>query len=413
MATEEEQDSNSSPMTGVTTTLRVKKYPSDAKGPYTVFIRKKDEPMDQLVIQKYVFSHYKTCNKAFSVNEFKLKFEFTNLKDANDVVEDENLDKYKVYVPADSVEVRGIINLPVSCTENAVLVGVGKFCNPNLPTVPILEVYRLTKGENKEPISRIKVTFSGSCLPDYVLLDGHFLIKVQPFFQKTFFCEKCLEYGHSIAYCTRYRQKCRNCAGNHVQTECTSATLVCKHCKGEHLTGSKICPTAKKVQQRSDKTYQIKIQNRYSELNSLFEEERENEQETAGPSQTVTQVLSQTLQRSRKRPSVQPSSKSQPPSKKDNRSYANVVSQSTTLQNPTKTGATSNQNSNPTSEPRKTNFENCSFLFKFVENLINKLDISPAFKEIILQFLSPILENLWSQFSSTVLGNLTTLTQNV
>ena len=384
---------------------RIKKYPKNSKGPFIVFIRKKDVHLDPLSLQKHVFQNFKSCTKAYSINEFKLRFEFSNIDDANAAVNDEFLNKHKVYVPADSVEIRGIISLPVGCDENALLKGVGKFSNPNITTVPILEVYRFTKKGTKDPIGRVKITFEGSCLPEHILLDDHFLIKVQPYLPRPFFCEKCLDYGHSLSYCTKFKQKCRKCGEDHSQSECQSSTTVCRHCKGPHLTGSDLCPTSKRVQQRSDRFQFTRIRNRYSEL--MTETEHDNTADTdlnQTPSES-TPMETQTSSTNRKRPLSSPSS--QPPPKRDNRSFASVVAQSQVPKSQQNTASRpSTSKMPPTQVPHlnRSKLEIPTAIYKFIENMVNNIEMPAILKDLILQFLPSLLENVWSQLFNTVAG---------
>ena len=192
------------------TATRLRKYPPNSKGPYFIYVRKKDVNIDPLKVQKYVFKTYKSCVKAFCVNEFKLKFEFIDVLEVNDMVLNLNLMDYKVYVPADQVEVRGVVNLAVS-TDIRTLIqnSFGGFTNPNIEKVKILEMYRFINTEKKEPMNRVKVTFEGTVLPDHIIVDSHLIIRIHPFHPKPIFCGKCLAYNHSASYCTKYRQKCR------------------------------------------------------------------------------------------------------------------------------------------------------------------------------------------------------------
>ena len=190
-------------------TTRVKQYHSNAKGPYTVFVRKKDVPIDPLKIQKFVYKNYKSCSKAFCVNEQKLKFEFTDVNEANEIVYDLNLMDYKVNVPADSVEVRGVINIIATVDiKNFCNSANGGFQNPNIPKVKILDAFRFTAPGTSNPINKVKITFEGTVLPDHIILDQHLIIRVRPYYPKPLFCEKCLAYNHTKLYCSKFQQKC-------------------------------------------------------------------------------------------------------------------------------------------------------------------------------------------------------------
>ena len=203
-------------------TTRIKQYADSSKGPFIVYIRRKEYDLDQITIQKFVFEHYKSCSLAFSINEYKMKFELTDLNEANQLVKDQRLVAYKVYVPAREVEVRGVVSLSVEMDANILLkTAYGGFKNPNLAHINILEVYRFNSVGTKTPTNKVKVTFEGTIVPDHIIVDRCLHIRVQQFRPKAFFCEKCLGFNHSTSYCTSSKQKCKKCGGFHNVELCT------------------------------------------------------------------------------------------------------------------------------------------------------------------------------------------------
>ena len=376
--------------------IRIKQYPDSLKGPYIVYVRRKEVDLDQFHLQKQVFDRYKSCSLAISINEFKMKFEFSELSDANNIVKDERMKAYRVYVPAKEVEVRGVISLSNEIDASELLnSAVGKFNNPNIGHVKILEVYRFNQLGTKTPTNKVKLTFEGTVAPDHIIVDRHLQIRVQKFLPKSFFCEKCLSFNHSTAYCTKVNQRCRKCGNFHGTNDCTSSIIKCIHCKGNHLAGDPTCPTKKQADKKLQTNEHMIQKNRYYQLQTLIEDDTE-EETTQTENNNKTFEITQTKKR---RTTKSPDHITTYGTK----SYAEVASQLNDQEDP----STSHSRPHKTHRKRQSNdLENNSKTYKFVNEIVNKLDISLVFKKILIELLPPLLDSLWSQLSDSLISNL-------
>lgn len=225
---------------------RVRQYSPADKGPYTVYIREINARMKPIAFALYINDHYKSV-ELIKHNHAKIRVVFKDREDANRLVTDNAFSDYHAYIPADRVEVNGVITHNDLCDmdtlEELIARGSGKHGNVKLPNVPILDATRLTRlGENntRELSNLVKVTFSGVVLPKYVSIGG-LLVHVRPFYTKAMFCEACQLFGHTAKYCTRTPQ-CARCAGKHITFACSAPkTPLCPYCKTQHADGRNNC----------------------------------------------------------------------------------------------------------------------------------------------------------------------------
>lgn len=101
--------------------------------------------------------------------------------------------------------------------------------------------------------STVKIAFSSSKLPSYVLL-GHVRHVVSPFKERPLQCHNCNGFGHKKVACQRPKA-CSRCGEHHdtLNAECQSATVKCINCQGNHQATSHDCP--KWINERNILTY--------------------------------------------------------------------------------------------------------------------------------------------------------------
>lgn len=233
--------------------LRVRQYPLNHKGPFEVLIRKDNEIMMPIKVCAYIHKQYQgQIIQTKVVNTDKIRVECKDLETANKIPNDKNLcKKFKVYIPEIRCEVLGMIKLTIYEDENDLLNGFGKWKNPNIPEVKVLEVFRYTKKpvggievENSQEqlkTESVRVAFPGAILPDYINING-LLIGVREFKRNQLFCTKCQSYNHSEKYCQN-KEKCKFCGSlQHKKENCEHKdSIKCVDCDGSHEPGSKDC----------------------------------------------------------------------------------------------------------------------------------------------------------------------------
>lgn len=150
-----------------------------------MFVRQKDKPVKVLLVSAEVHKHYRSVKEVKQLGFTKVRIIFSDRSEANNVVYNELLSRlYRVYIPSGKVEIDGVINqaeMDLNCLTNE---GFGKFDDPRVPQVSILECQQLAEvqveGSTKTyiPSNDIRVTFEGTILLDYVEI-GQALIRVR------------------------------------------------------------------------------------------------------------------------------------------------------------------------------------------------------------------------------------------
>ncbi|EAT42865.1 AAEL005642-PA [Aedes aegypti] len=142
---------------------------------------------------------------------------------------------YRVYIPSAEVEIDGVVYDEVISPEEVVKIGQGKFTNPQLPMISVLECERLAMREeiasnemSFKPSNAMRVTFAGTALPDYLCINGA-LLKVRLYSPKIMLCRKCGRLGHTSKYCT-LKPRCGQCGGNHDVAACEEASTSIQKC---------------------------------------------------------------------------------------------------------------------------------------------------------------------------------------
>lgn len=237
---------------------RAKAYPDDSVGPFVVYFRPIKKALNVTRIAKDLvkFSGVTLIEK---VRPNKLRVTVATAKTANDIVRCQLFTmEYRVYIPCRDVEIDGVIT-EQSLTPEDVLSGEGRFKSSSLNAVKILDCKQLHSaslvGGQKvfHTSDSYRVTFSGSALPDYVVI-GMIRLPVRMFIPKVMNCLNCKQLGHTATYCCN-KTRCDKCGENH-EGPCTSTTVKCVYCnEAPHELST--CPrylTRKENLKRSIKT---------------------------------------------------------------------------------------------------------------------------------------------------------------
>lgn len=293
-------------------TERIRVYPKGHKGPYHVYIRAgRSVTLKHINVSKYLFGKYgkDKIGKITQMNNHKIRVEFSSANDANllSLDDDPCLSPYRVYIPAEQVEIDGLIRLDVDePIVDLVASGHGKFNSSALSDVPVLEAFRfehVTRDDQgvamgKSPTSVVRVTFSGQVLPERLVIDG-LLLPVQVYKRKVMFCENCLRTGHTDKYCV-IKSKCAKCGGEHVTKSCSAEApeQKCHICGTQHDHADRQrCPKIVQANVKRAKTIRRKLNESYAEAlkgslsspniyDSLSSEDDEDS-DAAGPTQSV------------------------------------------------------------------------------------------------------------------------------
>lgn len=219
--------------------IRIKTYPSTYLGPFVVFFRKKEKPINVLLISSEVYKLYKSVKEIKKISLDKLRVVFGSREDANALLESKLFyNSHRVYAPCDSCEINGIIYDESLDCEDVLNYGSGVFKNKTISPVKILECVRLSKllfsdkGSSYTHSNCIKLTFSGSVLPDYVDIDN-VKFRVRLFYPKIMHCDRCLLFGHTSHFCSN-KPKCLKCGGVHSPSECKKQSDSCIYCGKKH-----------------------------------------------------------------------------------------------------------------------------------------------------------------------------------
>lgn len=242
---------------------RVRLYPSNFRGPYTVYFRAQEgKSINRLTIWNILVKKFRTVVEVKKMFSDKVKVVFSDLKDANSCVKDEDFSAFRVYIQANTVEVDGVVIMDLDENEKMLETGVGKVEGAPETDIKILEVYRMKKKSVRDsvvstmrengsqthiekkiewvPAKAVRVTFEGSILPDFIKVFG-VVVQVLAFNPKVMFCEKCLRYGHTKAFCNN-KCRCQKCGFVHdLNTVCEVSLFSCPNCKKEFSSKDHKC----------------------------------------------------------------------------------------------------------------------------------------------------------------------------
>uniref|UniRef100_A0A1W7R614 Putative i ele4g aae n=1 Tax=Aedes albopictus TaxID=7160 RepID=A0A1W7R614_AEDAL len=253
-----------------TNPFRVKLYPSTFAGPFLVYFRKKDKPINVLLISSEIYKKYSSVKEIKKISLDKLRVIFGKREDANSLLESQLFaNSYRVYAPCDFCEISGVIYDESLKSDDVRNSGVGVFKNNSISPVQVLECNRLSKlilsdkGSEYVHSNCFKITFAGSVLPDFVVVNN-VTFDVRLYFPKLMHCERCLLFGHTIKFCSN-KPKCGKCGEPHSSTECGKSSDICIYCKQKHLS-FKECSVYKSKQAKLNQKLKNKNQTSYSEI---------------------------------------------------------------------------------------------------------------------------------------------------
>jgi len=232
-----------------TQTPRLKVYPDGSTGPWVVFFRSKNKPLNVISITRDLERNFPSVTEICKVRPNKLRVVVTNPKHANEIVKCERFTiEYRVYIPSRDVEIDGVVT-EESLTRDDLLNGAeGGFKNPSLQPVKILDCKQLHSVSLANgtkiytPSSSFRVTFSGSTLPNHISI-GRLRLPVRLFIPRIMNCLNCKQLGHTATYCS-CKARCSKCGENHVDDFCEVEAVKCIHCGGSPHELS-TCPTYK------------------------------------------------------------------------------------------------------------------------------------------------------------------------
>jgi hypothetical protein len=225
---------------------RVREYPVGHKGPFVVFIKERSASLAHITISKRLNETFRGKIKSLvRVARSKIRVELDSASVANDVLKAQFLGIYLTYIPAETVEVDGVIALERGYDlKDIVENGVGKYTHPQVSPTKVVHAYRFRRvksdnGEKKEyeDTEAVRVTFSGTALPRWLLIHG-LLVPVRLYSPKLMSCSECLGDHHTAKHCNT-RVRCLKCKGDHSTVSCKDKTPWCSHCGKNIVHGGK------------------------------------------------------------------------------------------------------------------------------------------------------------------------------
>lgn len=371
---------------------RIRQYFDGHKGPYKVYIRKISQDIKYFELNKDIRKQYSTILDVFLASKNKISVTFSSIKEANEFPYNKKWNSvYKVYIPEASVEVMACVTLSIDEDEEELLEhGEGKFLNPHLKNITILEVLRFHK-ENvgskvKSPTSVVRVTFPGQIIPERIEIEG-LLIRTREFRRKAMFCINCLKYNHTSKLCNN-RQVCKKC----VKPECNCSeeennVISCIHCKQEHETGSANCPKRILIQKKGAKREKLSQNRTYAEMLREAGDEMPGED----PSRYLNKPFNTSI-RKRKLVITTPVSTKPPFTKK------------------TKT-TNESEDSGPPPGFHKAASHPDDEIHKFLMSLVKDLNLQPFVTQLIVKFVIPIVHQFIQNITNTVMDKIVNKSQ--
>ncbi|XP_055598740.1 uncharacterized protein LOC129748240 [Uranotaenia lowii] len=212
---------------------------SSFTGPWVVFIRPKPNGKRLNVVQiTKDLARWPSVTSISKVRSDKLRVVVADRKGANEIVASKFINlEYHVFVPSRNVEIEGVITEMSLKAEYVKSNGVGKFKGLDSTSVEILDCRQLktadvVNGVKKySPAASFRVTFAGTALPHYVLIDGMLRLPVRLFVPRPMSCKKCIKMGHTESHCCN-KARCPRCAGIHEEGACSAIEQKCVYCGG-------------------------------------------------------------------------------------------------------------------------------------------------------------------------------------
>lgn len=402
---------------------RRREYPIYHKGPYIIFIKQKSSSLSHVSISRKLNENFKNGIKSImKVNSSKMRVEMSSATNANKALKMPFLAEYRVYIPAESVEIDGIVSIDQELSVKEIIeMDKGKFSHSGIPMASVVHAHRYSRrveGDNFEPLDTIRVTLSGMAIPKWLWIYG-LLIPVRIYNPQLMTCKKCLADHHTEKHCTS-KAFCLKCKGNHMTSVCTVETPWCAHCREQIVHGeANECPayaektkkliqkTLKKSKQSyadAVKSFQVPlIENRYG---SLSEDSGDSDDTDAGaigfwdnfvkPPREIPNVASGSKRTSdtegKKRPRS-PSVGSQDGKKPHNDGPKSKKFIGEIREKRADAGS-----------PRNASVFNieAKSVKKIIKMLMSHFKVSPAVESLIKAIVLPLIDSLWPSFCSFV-----------
>ncbi|XP_062557859.1 uncharacterized protein LOC134222710 [Armigeres subalbatus] len=198
--------------------------------------------LNKLQIAKDLAKSFRGIEEVNAPSRNKLRITVSDREQANKIAACELfLREYHVYIPSREVEVAGVVTEPyLSCVDIKSL-GAGGFKNRAVPAVQVIDVRqmnRVSSDGTKKTSDSYRVTFSGSALPDYLVI-GKLRLPVRLYVPSVMHCTKCQQIGHTETYCCN-KPRCSKCGEQHQEGPC-STEQKCTCC-GEAPHDLSSCP---------------------------------------------------------------------------------------------------------------------------------------------------------------------------
>lgn len=264
---------------------RIRKYPESHKGPFVVYIRQQTERFMYIRIAQHVTDsrRYKSVIACDKVNEKKVRVTLRDRSEANMLVTDAGLKDYKVYVPAEEVEVEGVIQVDREISSQELMDnGIGRFDRGGILDIKPVDVFRfLTSSKlhaselsRREGTEFVKVAFPGKVLPDYFIIYG-LRIRIRPYKQRAMYCHNCGKLDHTELRCSN-QTRCRVCGDGHADRDCPitkqeTRQMPCRLCRGAHDIDIRVCPKYKVATRNRRMAAQEVSRKSYAELTRTSE----------------------------------------------------------------------------------------------------------------------------------------------
>ena len=233
---------------------RIRAYPNGSARPWVVFFRPKGKPLNILQISRDLVKRFSAVSDITKVRPNRLRVSVGSLKQANEIAACELFTReYHVYVPSREVEIDGVVSESSLTCEDLMQYGIGRFKDPMLQPVKILEckqLYSVSVAGGKKtysPSGSFRVTFAGSALPSHVVIDK-VRLPVRLFIPRVMNCLNCKQLGHTASHCCS-KARCGKCGEHHADNTCSKDAEKCVYC-GEAPHELSACPVYK---QRGDK----------------------------------------------------------------------------------------------------------------------------------------------------------------
>lgn len=231
---------------------RVRQYGSSSQAPYVVYLRARQKhSLNVPRVSSELFNEYDSIEKVPPVNRDKLRIFFKIKEQANMLVVNKKFcEKFFVYIPAKDVEISGKILMNDCANAYQILESGYGILDGIDEKIKLVDTSRLVKKimiNNEEKMARtpfIRVSFEGTVLPDYVVMDK-LRIPVSPYAPRVMQCNICLKLGHSELHCGN-RKRCERCGLNHEEGKntfpCIEGVYHCPNCKATYKEKSHVCP---------------------------------------------------------------------------------------------------------------------------------------------------------------------------